>query len=193
MRPERPACPQNSPQTTSSLFPSAPDSAYRPPMDAEPLDPSLYVHPPVMTLQTGISLCRALVSACPKGAPARVKKASTKLTAAADKAQSALGRRQKALGKISDEDARLVDQSGDGSWGGLRGRLQSYSMLPADEYPDATRAGQLVTVLFGPDGPNLLKNKIPRPMVHRRHHPQAHHRREAPKRYRSDRGRRVPR
>lgn len=130
-------------------------------MNPEPIDPSLYVRPPVMNLEGGIGLCRALVHACPKNAPGPVKKGAKKLAAAADKAQSALAKRQAALGQIPDEDSRLIDQEGDGSWGALRGRLTSYSLLRASEYPDAARAGQLITLLFGDAGLSFLKESYP--------------------------------
>ncbi len=130
-------------------------------MEQELFDPSIYVRPPVMSLEGGIALCRSLIDACPTSMPKSVKSGAQKLGRAADRAQTALALRQKALGTISDEDARVIDQLGDSSWGSLRGRLVSYSVLPVGEYPDAARAGELVTILFHTDGLNFLKEAYP--------------------------------
>lgn len=130
-------------------------------MSLEPPDPTLYVRAPIMTVEAGIALCRALFAARPKAAPAALLKSAAKVDAAADKAQTALAIRQKALGKVSDDAARLVDQAGDASWGGLRLRLLGYAELPVAKYPDARRAAELVTILFGPDGLSFLKEAFP--------------------------------
>jgi hypothetical protein len=119
-------------------------------------DPSLYARAPLMTVEAGIALCRTLVAAKPKSTSNAVKKAASKLTATADAAQAALAMRQKETGKVSDEDARLVDQAGDGSWGALRMRIEAWTMLPSSN-PDAKRAAELLATLFGPDGLSFLK------------------------------------
>jgi len=126
-------------------------------MSLEAPDPTFYVRAPIMNAQAGITLCRALFAACPKDAPAALLKSAAKVNAAADKAQSALALRQKALGKVSDEAARIVDQAGDASWGALRLRLLGFAELPVAKFPDAKRAAELVTILFGPDGLSFLK------------------------------------
>jgi len=130
-------------------------------MTTNTFDPALYTSAPRMTLESGITLCRALVSACPQSLPARIQKAAKKLASDTDKAQSALAARQKALGSVSEEDKRLVDQAGDVSWGALRARLSAYATLPVDEYPDAPKAANLVTMLFGDDGLSFLKETYP--------------------------------
>jgi hypothetical protein len=127
----------------------------------DPPDPILYVRAPLMNAEAGIALCRAIVAAAPKDAPAPLKKAVKKISDAADKAQAALALRQKALGKVSEDDARLVDQAGDASWGALRMRLLGYAELPEAKYPDAKRAADLVVNLFGPDGLSFLKETYP--------------------------------
>jgi hypothetical protein len=130
-------------------------------MTTESFDPSLYTNAPRMTLESGIALCRALVAICPPSFPARIQNAAKKLADATDKAQLALAKRQDALGAVSEEDRRLVDQAGDASWGALRARLSAYAALPANEYPDAARAVNLVTLLFGDDGLSFLKERFP--------------------------------
>ena len=130
-------------------------------MSTEPFDPSLYTSPPRMTLESGIALARALVAACPQSMPSRIQKAAKKLATATDNAQAKLALRQKAMGNISEEDKRLVDQAGDASWGALRTRLNAYAMLPANEYPDAQRANELVTLLFGDQGLSFLTEAYP--------------------------------
>jgi hypothetical protein len=130
-------------------------------MTTESFDPALYTSAPRMTVESGITLCRALVAACPQSLPARIHKAAKKLAEATDKAQSALAARQTALGSASEEDTRLVDQAGDASWSVLRARLAAYATLPADEYPDAPIAAKLVTLLFADDGLSFLKESYP--------------------------------
>jgi hypothetical protein len=114
-----------------------------------------------MTLESGIALCDSLVSACPKSMPDSVKKSAKKLKGAAGRAQTALAKRQAALGTISEEDARVIDQEGDVSWGALRGRLTAYASLPVKQFPDAKRAGELIIALFGEDGLSFLKETYP--------------------------------
>jgi hypothetical protein len=130
-------------------------------MSLSPPDPTLYVRAPMMTAESGIALSRAVVAACSKDFPASIKKSAKKITEAADHAQAALAFRQKAVGKVSESDARLVDQLGDASWGALRMRLLGYGELPAAKFPDAQRALELVQELFGPDGLSFLKETYP--------------------------------
>lgn len=124
-------------------------------------DPALYARPPQMNLETGIALARALVHACPKNAPAPIKKRAKKLEHATNQAQEALAKRQKALGQISQEDSRLIDQEGDNSWSALRSRLQGFGMLRPSEYPDASRASELLIHLFGDSGLSFVKESYP--------------------------------
>lgn len=130
-------------------------------MSTDSLDPALYARAPVITVESGIALCRTLADACPKTMPAGVKKAAKRLTQTADEAQGALALRQKALGRLSEEDVRLLDQAADASWNALRGRLLAYAELPAADYPSARRAADLVTILFGPNGLSFLKDTYP--------------------------------
>lgn len=130
-------------------------------MSQTPPDPSLYVRPPVMTLAGGITLCRVVVDACPTTMPAFVKKAAMRLREVAESAQVAHTARKKALAKGGEEDARAVDKAGDHSWGALRGRLQMYALLPEATYPDAKRAAEIVSSLFGESGLSFLTETYP--------------------------------
>lgn len=124
-------------------------------------DPSLYVHPPVMTVAGGITLCRVVVDASPATMPAYVKKAVKRVLEVAETAQVAHTARIKALAKDGEEDTRVVDKSGDNSWGALRGRLQNYALLPEMTYPDAKRANEIIVSLFGESGLSFLTEKYP--------------------------------
>ena len=119
-------------------------------------DPALYSRAPLMTVEAGITLCRTLVAAKPKSTSNAVKKAATKITATADSAQAALALRQKESGKVIDEETRVVDQFGDGSWGAFRMRIEAWTLLPPS-HPNAKRAAALLTTLFGQDGLSFLK------------------------------------
>ncbi len=125
------------------------------------LDPSIYTRAPIVTVASGAALARALASACPPGMPANVQKSRARLERAAEEAMTALSERQRASGVVSDEDARLLDQESDTSWGALRGRLLAWTLLPAERFPEAERAAQLVTKLFGPGGLTFLQSDYP--------------------------------
>ena len=124
-------------------------------------DPSVYTRAPIFNIGAGITLCGALVDACPPGAPAPVKKARKKLAQVTDAARAAFNQRKQQLGKVSDASVQLLDQEADWSWAALRMRLQAYALLPAARYPLAPRAAELVTVLFGAEGLEFLKFPYP--------------------------------
>lgn len=130
-------------------------------MSATTFDPSQYTRSPILTMASGITLCGALVDACPDDAPAGVKKASKKLAKVADGARAAWSARKQKLAKVSDASAQLLDQEADWSWSALRMRLQAYALLPVDRYPLAPRAGELVVLLFGDEGLDFLKSAYP--------------------------------
>jgi hypothetical protein len=93
--------------------------------------------------------------------PASVKKACKALESTVNSAQNAWAARQRELGVVSEDDSRKVDQEADTVWGALRARLSAYSVLPAEQFPRAARAGELVTMLFGDGGLSFLKDPYP--------------------------------
>jgi hypothetical protein len=119
------------------------------------LDSTPYSHAPTITVSTGVSLCRALVAACPKDAPAHVKKASKHLAETAEEAAGELAARNRALGVSSEEDTRALDNLADRAWGGLRLRLQGLAMLDPETHPRAKQAAALEARLF-PGGTGFL-------------------------------------
>ncbi len=118
-----------------------------------PFDPSAYVRKPVINVASGFALGCALVAACPKAAPADVKRAVRKLRSAVVNLQQEWLKRDKTKPKT---DRRGADRRLDNAWGALFGRLESYARLPADEYPDAARAAELLTAMFS-DGLGFVK------------------------------------
>lgn len=114
-----------------------------------------------MTLEGGITLSRVLAESCPKIMAASVKKAQKRLIDVAEAAQIAYTLRKKALGRAGEEDSRPIDRAGDNSWGALRGRLQAYTLLPVETYPDAKRAGEILASLFGDAGLSFLTESYP--------------------------------
>ncbi|XXY14445.1 hypothetical protein WME88_40010 [Sorangium sp. So ce216] len=119
-------------------------------------DASVYVRAPIINIANGVTLANALVAACPEAAPENVAKACTKLKAAAEAGQKALTARRRENGALSEEDVRVLDREADASFGALRMRLIAYSMLPAERFPRARRAEELVKELFGDDGLSFL-------------------------------------
>ena len=126
-------------------------------MTDAPFDSSVFTRAPILTIESGITLCKALVAACPKGMPDNVTKAPQKLKKTAEAAQQALAQRQRELGKTTSENVRQIDVEADSAWSALRMRLESYASLPASRYPRAARAGELYTSLFGADGLKFLQ------------------------------------
>lgn len=130
-------------------------------MALETPDPIHYAHAPRMTVEGGMTLCRVLADTCPAAMPAAVKKAAKRLSEVAEAAQFAYTLRRKALGKAAPDDSRPIDRNADNSWGALRGRLQSYAMLPPETYPDAKRAVEILYSLFGEAGLSFLTESYP--------------------------------
>lgn len=130
-------------------------------MSLAPPDPSLYVRPPVMTLAGGITLCRVVADACPAAMPWFVKKGAVRLAEVAEAAHHAHNSRKKALAKEHDDDVRAIDKTADRSWSALRGRLEMYTLLPADAFPDAKRAEEILASLFGEMGLLFLTTRYP--------------------------------
>lgn len=141
------------------LFPARPSTRYVLPMrKTKPLvefDASPYAHAPTITVSTGITLARALVSACPSDAPSNVKKACKHLAATADAAEGDLLARNRALGAFTEEDSRALDNEADRAWGALRMRLQAMAMIAPEVTPKAARAAELEATLF-PNGTGFL-------------------------------------
>lgn len=138
-----------------------PIHATTPPMALETPDLALYARPPKMTVEGGMTLCRVLADSCPASMPASVKKAAKRLFEVAEAAQFAYTLRRKSVAKTSPEDARPIDRNADSSWGALRSRLQAYAMLPSETYPDAKRAAEIITSLFGEAGLSFLTESYP--------------------------------
>ncbi len=121
-----------------------------------PIDLSPYLSSTNFSVQEGISLARALIASCPKGAPAAVKRAVEKLRRAADAAQTALSARQREDNQVSEEDGRLLDQDIDAAWRGLRLALEGLASLSPARVPRARRAAALLTQLFDSTGLSFL-------------------------------------
>lgn len=128
------------------------------PTPVPPFEPYLYTRAPAVTLASGIVLAQALVAACPDIMPPPVKKAVKQLAKVAAAAQQAWADRQRDLGIVPDANSRALDQEADGSWGNLRGRLQSYAGLPVALFPRSRRAQEILDSLFGDAGLGFLRD-----------------------------------
>lgn len=109
----------------------------------------------MVTIETGIVLCRTLVSAMPKGMPAQVKKAGLKLTRVAGDSEAALLQRQRELGQTAEETSRDIDIAADTAWSVLHDLLEQLSRLP-DTYDRVKKAKKLRETLF-PEGTGFLR------------------------------------
>lgn len=127
----------------------------------ESFDPANYTRAPIITLESGISLARALSDGCPAGMPTPIKKAAARLGQVATAAESAAAARQREQNTPSEDDSRTLDLSTDGAWGGLRLRLLGYASLPDSVTPKAARARGMVQTLFGKEGLTFLSSAYP--------------------------------
>lgn len=123
---------------------------------AAPFDPTPYVHAPIITVSSGVTLALALVDASPKASPPNVMKAASHLKALAEQARGQLAERNRVLGVFTEEDSRVLDNEADRAWGGLRMRIQAMAMLSPERYPKAKRAAELDVLLFA-KGTEFLK------------------------------------
>jgi hypothetical protein len=117
-------------------------------------DPAPYMRPPRLDVRQAVSLSIALLSALPKNAGPSTKKAARRLRSAAQDLQTAWSHRQRAASPRPTEKVK-ADRRIDGAWGALKARLEAYGWLPADFYPRAPRAEELVASVF-PTGLDFL-------------------------------------
>lgn len=129
-------------------------------------DPSIYGRAPVISLASGMTLCRALCAAAPTNLLALQKKSLLRLKRAADEAEQALIARQRSERTSGEEATRAVDLLTDQGWSAFRMRLDAYALLPSTEYPLARRAGELLQVLFGDAGLQFLALTYPEQAAH---------------------------
>jgi hypothetical protein len=122
-------------------------------MAEQPFDPTVYVRAPIIQVASGISLARGLLVAVPKHAPAAVKAKARQLKASAATVQTAWKAQHQAA---TPAERKRADTVIDNGWGALVDRLHGMARLPADTYPDATRAAEIVHLLFYPGGLGFL-------------------------------------
>lgn len=115
------------------------------------LDVIQYLRFVQVNVPTMIALVAALVTAAPAAA-ASLLRALTSLLAAGKALEAAYRARQFAEGAV---DARPYDNVLDRSWAGMIQRLQSWSQLPANTYPEQARAARLLSILAA-DGLSAL-------------------------------------
>jgi len=97
-----------------------------------------------VNVPTMIALVAALVAAAPAAAAAALLRALTSLVAAGKALEGAYQARLFAEGA---PDARPYDNALDRSWAGMIQRLQSWSQLPPNAYPEQARAARLLGIL----------------------------------------------
>ena len=105
-----------------------------------------------VNVPTMIALVAALVTAAPAAAAASLLRALTSLVAAGKALEGAYRARQFAEGAV---DARPYDNVLDRSWAGMIQRLQAWSQLPANTYPEQARVARLLSILAA-DGLSAL-------------------------------------
>jgi hypothetical protein len=111
----------------------------------EEIDPTPYVRPPKFDVPSGVTLGLSLITAMPKPAPDHVRAAATRVRKDTIALQAAWGK--SGTGAATTRDRRKSDIRIDTAWGMLLDRLESYSRLPADHYPRAARARELVDTI----------------------------------------------
>ncbi len=111
---------------------------------SQALDPTLYVRAPRLSVASGLSLAKMLLTLVPTPSTPGVQRAARELRTAAttlERAWKAQSKPQRAL------DARPFDRRLDRAWSAISSRLANYEVFDADN-PDRIRAEQLDALLF---------------------------------------------
>jgi hypothetical protein len=108
-------------------------------------DPTTYARAPKLDVAGAVTLAVQLLTNLPKTPPAPVKKAAQILRKRTVTLQSVWKERDRIAGP---EDPRPIDVMADGAMGRLHGRLRDYAGLPADRFPLAPRAQEILDTLF---------------------------------------------
>jgi hypothetical protein len=123
----------------------------QPPASDSPFDPGPYIRRPQVDVATAVGLAWHLLVRLPPDAPPEVRRRAQSLRRAAAELQRAW---TDAQGR--PEDRRPADIAVDNAWAAMEGRLENYTRLPADEFPRAVRAQELLALLF-PTGLQFLR------------------------------------
>jgi hypothetical protein len=118
-------------------------------------DPSVYTRAPKLDVAGAVALSIQLLAAVPPEPTPAVKKAAKALRKKAIALQNAWKARDRMEKRA---DPRPVDVMADGAMGRLYGRIEDYAGLPADQYPLAARAQEILATLF-PEGLAFLKSE----------------------------------
>jgi hypothetical protein len=114
-------------------------------MVEDTFDPSIYTRAPKLDVAGGVALSIQLLATVPAKPTPAVKKAAQKLRKNTIKLQEAWKERDRIE---KPADPRPVDVMADAAMGRLVSRLEGYAGLSAEQYPLATRAGEILAALF---------------------------------------------
>ncbi len=120
---------------------------------SDAFDPTPYTRAPLLNVASAVTLGTALLVAMPKKPEPRLAKAGKRLRAAVVSLQQAWVESDAAT---AHGDPRPADQAIDNSYANLFARLQAYASLDPEVHPKATRAAELISILF-PTGLTFLK------------------------------------
>lgn len=118
------------------------------------IDPVPYVTVPHLNLDSGPTLVANLLKRQLKDAPEHVTIRADRMDRSADMIRRAATDRRTQID--SPSEAMPADRTLDGCWGGLHRRVDGWTMLPHDRYPEAERAEKLLATLF-PHGLTFTK------------------------------------
>ncbi len=121
-------------------------------MMAQEIDPQNYTQLPRLDVATATALTTSLISAMPPKMPSHVKAVAKVMVAAKDELLASW--RNEPTPTVSDR--RPADLAVDRAWAACHSRMKSFASLPADIYPEAGRAAELVRQIF-PEGLTFLK------------------------------------
>ena len=114
-------------------------------MVEDAFDVSVYARAPKLDVAGGVALSIQLLATVPAKPVPAVKKAAQKLRKATIKLQGAWKERDRIE---KPADPRPVDVLADAAMGRMVGRVELYAGLPAEQYPLALRAGEIMVTLF---------------------------------------------
>lgn len=130
----------------------------------QPLDPTLYVVAPRVSVPVAVALGIALLSAAPKGAPQAVRRAAGRLRESVLVLQQGW-RQHVAAGLVSPTTPKQADNRVDRAFRAMAMRIEALTLLSADAGSDVDVAIDAYQRLF-PDGMRFLNLPHPQQWAH---------------------------
>lgn len=122
-------------------------------MGTEDLDLVRFAVIPTLDVAATVTMATEVLARVPKAPAPGVRKGARRVRDALEALRA--GWHAQGGTPPSEQERRAADRATDNAWAALQRRLAAYAQLPAEYYPDATRAEELGALLFA-DGLRFL-------------------------------------